>query len=78
MITTEKRNIPRRITRLKEVWQELDYAQRRALELRMGLSFDTDPDAASQAEIQELESLYELPAHDVSPALGERPSANAR
>jgi hypothetical protein len=79
MSTTEKRNVPRQITRLKEVWQELEYAQRRSLELRTGLSYDKpDPDADRRAQIQELESLYEAPAHDATLAPREMPPANAR
>lgn len=63
MSTTPKRNVSRSITRIKEVWRELDNAQRRSLELRTGLAFDRPArDARSRAEIQELESLYDLPA----------------
>jgi hypothetical protein len=79
MSTTKKGRVVGAITRLKQLWQELDYAQRRSLELRTGLSFDKpDADASSRAEIRELESLYDLPAHDASQASGEMPQANIR
>lgn len=79
MSTSGKGRVVRAITGLKELWQELDYAQRRSLELRTGLSFDKpDRDASTRAEIHELESLYDLPAHDATPAPGEMPPANTR
>ncbi|HZO78559.1 MAG TPA: hypothetical protein VFB39_10990 [Solirubrobacteraceae bacterium] len=76
MSTTPKRNVSRSITRIKEVWRELDYAQRRSLELRTGLSFDKPVrDARS---IQELESLYDLPAYDPIPARSAMAQSNAQ
>jgi hypothetical protein len=79
MSTTPKRNVSRSITRIKEVWRELDYAQRRSLELRTGLSFDKPVrDARSRADIEELESLYDLPAYDPISARREMAQSNAR
>ncbi len=76
MSTTPKRNVSRSITRIKEVWRELDYAQRRSLELRTGLSLDRPVrDARS---IQELESLYDLPAYDPIPARSAMAQSNAQ
>ena len=78
MSTTPKRNVSRSITRIKEVWRELDYAQRRSFELRTGLSFDKPVrDARSRAEIQQLESLYDLPAYDPISTRSEMAQSNA-
>lgn len=80
MSTNTNRNVPHAITRLKEVWRELDYAQRRSLELRTGLSFDkpvSDP-PIRRAEVEQLEALYNLPAaHEDVAAWTAAPPANA-
>ena len=70
MNTTSNRNAPHAITRLREVWREIGYAQRRSFELRTGLSFDKPvSDRIRRAEIEQLEALYNLPAaHEDVPA----------
>ena len=80
MSTPVKRNVPRSITRIRKVWRELDYAQRRSLELRTGLSFDKpSSDPAQREEIDQLEALYNLPAaHEDVRARAAVPPANAR
>lgn len=80
MSTTSNRNVPRAITRLREVWRELDRAQRRSLELRTGLSFDKPvSDRIRRAEIEQLEALYNMPAgHEDVPAWTAVPQAKAR
>lgn len=80
MTTTGNRNFSRAITRLSAVWRELDYAQRRSLELRTGLSLHTTAfDRIRRAEIEQLEALYNMPAaHEGAPAWTAVPPANAR
>jgi hypothetical protein len=61
--------MPRRILRLRRLFAELDYAQRRTLELRTGVSF-TGPRPVSgraQAQIARLESAWGTPAHPDAP-----------
>ena len=79
MSTIGRRRVVGAITQLRGIWQELDYAQHRSLELRTGLSFERPArDATRDAEIEHLEALYDLPAHDeISPHTGRAP-ANAR
>ena len=63
MNTTTPHRVVRTIARLRDLWLELNYAQRRSLELRTGLSFEKPVrDRIRRAEIQELEALYNLPA----------------
>jgi hypothetical protein len=79
MSTTGRRRPIGAITRVKEIWQELDYAQRRSLELRTGISFDKPVSAGtSRAEIEELDALYDMPSHEEVPARTELPPANVR
>lgn len=80
MNATSTRNVPRAISRLREMWRELAYAQRRSLELRTGLSFDKPvSDRIRRAEIEQLEALYNMPAADEDvPAWSAVPQANAR
>lgn len=46
------------ITRLKELWAELDYAQRRLLEVRTGVPMLPPERPRSAASIEDLEALY--------------------
>jgi hypothetical protein len=51
--------VARAIVQAKRVWEELDYAQRRLLEIRTGIPFgEDDKRARRRAEIDELEALY--------------------
>jgi hypothetical protein len=53
--------ISRRISRLKQIWSELDYVQRRVLENRTGVPFVTpDERRRSQLRVAQLEYLYRL------------------
>ena len=54
-------NKTRNIGRLKEVWRELDYAQRRLLEIRTGVPFTKERSATGRRG-DELETLYRLPS----------------
>ena len=49
----------RAITSVRRMWAELDYAQRRLLEIRTGIPFGTERmHTRKRAEIDELEALY--------------------
>lgn len=51
----------RRISRLKQLWVELDYVQRRVLENRTGVPFVTPEERRrSRARVSQLEYLYRL------------------
>ncbi len=80
MNRTTTHRVARTIAHLKDLWRELDYAQRRSLELRTGLSFEKPvSDRILRAEIEQLEALYNLPAaHEDVPARIAGPPANAR
>jgi hypothetical protein len=47
---------------LRETWDEMDYAQRRLIELRTGVPMLRVPSLRS--EVDELEDLYALPSRD--------------
>jgi hypothetical protein len=47
---------------LRETWDEMDYAQRRLIELRTGVPMLRVPSVRS--EVDELEDLYALPSRD--------------
>jgi hypothetical protein len=47
------------IGRVKELWEEFDYAQRRMLEIRMGVPMLRSERPKTAASIDELEALYE-------------------
>jgi hypothetical protein len=55
----------RMIARLRRSWAEMDDAQRRMFELRTGLSVRQTPGRAdARPQIEELEALYALEAHE--------------
>ena len=59
--------------RLREIAAEIDYAQRRLLELRTGVAFTPETERAlARAEVAELEALY---AHS-EPAGGLEPDSH--
>jgi hypothetical protein len=47
---------------LRETWDEMDYAQRRLIELRLGVPSLRVPSVRS--EVDELEAVYALPSRD--------------
>jgi len=59
---------PRRIfSRVTETWAELDYAQRRLLELRTGIPNLTPPKRPRiSRSVSELDALYALDEHAVA------------
>jgi hypothetical protein len=50
--------------RVKEIWDELDYAQRRSLEITTGIPSLTRKRPTTGTSVSELESLYALADHD--------------
>lgn len=53
--------VSRRIGRLRQLWSELDYVQRRVLENRTGVPFVTPEERRrSRARVAQLEYLYRL------------------
>lgn len=51
----------RTIERVKEILAELDYAQRRMLEIRTGVGFDAQPPRfRAGMTVEELEALFRL------------------
>ena len=62
MRTKTKRRVRRIIAWLRDTWAELDYAQRRMIELRMVTPTLRIP--PERSAIDELEALYALPARD--------------
>lgn len=62
MRTKTKPRVRRIVAWLRDTWAELDYAQRRMIELRMVTpTLRIPPDRSA---IDELEALYALPARD--------------
>ncbi len=59
MSTTHSR-ATRIVARLSEIWAELDYAQRRLLQIRTGVPRLTPNDRPSGASVRELEARYAL------------------
>jgi hypothetical protein len=60
---TASRSRARRIAAwLREVWDEVDYAQRRMLELQMGIAPRRIPSQCS--ELDHLEAVFRLPARE--------------
>ena len=60
MRTKTKPRVRRIVAWLRDTWAELDYAQRRMIELRMVTpTLGSPPDRSA---IDELEALYALPA----------------
>ena len=62
MPTTAKHRVSRIIGWLRDTWAELDYAQRRALELNLMIPPLSMPPGRSSVE--ELEALYALPSRE--------------
>ena len=62
MRTKTKPRVRRIIAWLRDTWAELDYAQRRMIELRMVTPTLRIP--PERSAIDELEALYALPARD--------------
>jgi hypothetical protein len=58
MRTTTRWHATQTIGRVKELWAEFDYAQRRLLELRMGVPMLPPERPKIAASIDELEDLY--------------------
>jgi hypothetical protein len=50
--------IGRAITRLRKIWAELDYAQRRTLEIRTGLRFVERTRPRIARSVEDLDALY--------------------
>jgi hypothetical protein len=59
MRTASASRTGRTIQRAKELWSELDYAQRRMLEIRTGVPFITPEERRrSRLRVNQLEHLY--------------------
>lgn len=63
-MATATSGFKRMLRRLKHLWSELDYAQRRMLEERTGIPF-TEPHEHFRpaSTVEELEALYVLEGH---------------
>ena len=61
MATATTSGVRQTIKRVRRVWSELDYAQRRLFEIRTGVPV-TEPDERSRpaSTVEELEALYVL------------------
>jgi hypothetical protein len=64
MRTMTKSRAGRIFGRVKEIWAELDYAQRRTLEITTGMPSLTRKRPTTGTSVSELESLYALADHD--------------
>jgi hypothetical protein len=53
---------------IRETWAQIDYAQRRMIELQLGIPPRRAP--AEPAKVEELEDLYTLPAREPDHGLG--------
>ena len=62
MRTTTKRRASRIIAWLRDTWAELDYAQRRMIELNLAVPALRPP--RDRADVDELEALYALPPRE--------------
>jgi hypothetical protein len=62
MRTTTKPRVSRIIAWLRDTWAELDYAQRRMLELSMAIPPPWLP--PDRSNIDELEALYSMPSRE--------------
>ena len=62
MRTTTKPRVSRIIAWLRDTWAELDYAQRRMIELNLAIPALRPP--LDRADVDELEGLYALPSRD--------------
>ena len=62
MRTTTKRRASRIIAWLRDTWAEVDYAQRRMIELNLAIPALRPP--RDRADVDELEALYALPSRE--------------
>ncbi len=62
MRTTTRPRVSRIIAWLRDTWAELDYAQRRMIELNLAIPALRPP--PDRADVNELEALYALPARE--------------
>lgn len=60
MRTTTRSRLVRTIGQVKEIWAEFDYAQRRLLEVQLGVPVRRARSPRIAASIDELEALYGL------------------
>jgi hypothetical protein len=60
MRTTTRSRLIRTIGQVKEIWAEFDYAQRRLLEVQLGVPMRRARPSRIAASIDELEALYRL------------------
>ena len=60
MRTTTESRFMRAIGQVKEVWAEFDYAQRRLLEIQLGVPVRRPQPPRVASSIEELEALYGL------------------
>jgi hypothetical protein len=60
MRTTTGSRLIRTIGQVKEIWAEFDYAQRRLLEVQLGVAMRQARPPRIAASIDELEALYRL------------------
>jgi hypothetical protein len=60
MRTTTGSPLIRTISQVKEIWAEFDYAQRRLLEVQLGVPMRRARPSSIAASIDELEALYRL------------------
>ncbi len=58
--TTTKSRAGRIVGRATQIWAELDYAQRRLLEIRTGIPQLTRQERPTAGSVSELEALYAL------------------
>ena len=59
MATATKSGVRKATKRVKRVWAEMDYAQRRLFEIRTGVPA-VDRDQPTPTSVDDLEALYEL------------------
>jgi len=62
MRTTTRPRVSRIIAWLRDTWAELDYAQRRMIELNLAIPALRPPH--DRADVDELEALYALPPRE--------------
>jgi hypothetical protein len=58
VLTSTTSRTKRAVVGLKRLWSEMDYAQRRAFEVRTGVSAGADRRVRISRSIDELERLY--------------------
>ena len=62
MRTTTRPRVRRIIAWLRDTWAEVDYAQRRMIELKQAIPALRPP--RDRADVDELEALYALPSRE--------------